>query len=129
MYDKYEILKILTSKIINVLPDTTDDNVNYYINDILGEYVGYSSMTKDEIMNDAAIQAARIFKKIFDGKQFFIGEDGPYGNAIYSSYIDIINDALSELNQTESELLKVFNDKNADMVVNDYLDLTFMNSI
>lgn len=130
MYDMFKILYALESKIINPLPDVTDDGVNYRINPVLGDYTGFSSMTKNEVMNDAAIQAVRIFEKIFNNKHFFIGEEDFYGKAVKASYVELVDDTLKYLNTTESELLMIFNKTiDSELNIEDYLDFNFIDKI
>lgn len=130
MYDMFKILESLRYRIINPLPDVTEDGINYRINPVLGDYTGFSSMTKNEAMNDAAIQAVRIFEKIFNNKHFFIGEEDQYGLAVKASYVTLVNDALENLNTTESELLIIFNETiDTELNIEDYLDFNFVDKI
>ena len=129
-YDIFDILKSLQYKIINPLPDVTEDGITYRINPVLGDYTGFSSMTKNEVMNDAAIQAVRIFEKIFNNKHFFIGEEDFYGLAVKASYDASIEIALKNLNTTESELLMIFNETiDTELNIEDYLDFNFVDKI
>jgi len=126
----FKILESLRFRIINPLPDVTTDEINYRINPVLGDYTGFSSMTKDEVMNDAAIQAVRIFEKIFNSKHFFVNEERPYGDAVKASYVTLVDDALKNLNKTESELLMIFNENiETELNIEDYLDFNFVDKI